>query len=205
MRRLAISIPLCCLLLSGAGLAQAGSVTGDGLKAGAEVDTAWVPWQTRLALAPAWSGSGWSATAAPLSAGSASALLAGDRYLGWGRLGSGGGVRATGALLFGSSALSLASPAGSHQGEMVWRPALGTIAHPGADAEAGAMPYLGLGYSAWWARTGLGLSADLGIAAQKPGEAVRFGRVVSGSEGLDEMFRAMQLSPVLQVNLSYAF
>jgi hypothetical protein len=67
------------------------------------------------------------------------------------------------------------------------------------------MPYLGMGYSAWWARTGVGLSADLGIAATKPGEAVRFGRVMSGSEGLDDMFRAMQLSPVLQVNLSYAF
>lgn len=204
MRRLAISIPLCTLCLAGLVTAQAAPVTGDGLKAGAEIDTAWVPWQSRLAWAPAGSSLAWGAS--PLTAGySAAALVAGDRYLGWGRLGDGGGLRATGALLFGKSALSLASPMGGSQGEMPWRPAFGTTAGATGESDGGAMPYLGLGYSAWWARTGLGLSADLGIAAQKPGEMVRFGRVVSGGEGLDEVFRAMQLSPVLQVNLSYAF
>ena len=74
------------------------------------------------------------------------------------------------------------------------------------DSEAAtAMPYLVLGYSAWWARAGLGVSADLGVAAQRPAQAVRFGRVMSGTERLDDMIRAMQISPMLQVNLSYAF
>jgi hypothetical protein len=27
-------------------------------------------------------------------------------------------------------------------------------------------PYLGMGYTAWWARSGLSLSADLGLLAQ---------------------------------------
>jgi hypothetical protein len=67
------------------------------------------------------------------------------------------------------------------------------------------VPYLGLGYSAWWARTGVGVSADLGLAAQRPGQAVRFGRVFSGTDSLDGMLRAMQIAPMLQVNLSYAF
>ncbi|MFO1339721.1 MAG: hypothetical protein U1F53_16100 [Burkholderiaceae bacterium] len=179
----------------------AASTAGEGLKISAEPD-AWSPWQARLAIAtssnlPLWSSLG--AGAQP-----SSALLAGDRYLGWGRLGDGGGVRATGALLLGSSALSLAAPSGVGHGEMLWRGIGGSIGPNDQDA-AGAMPYLGLGYSAWWARAGVGVSADLGLAAQRPGQAVRFGRAFSGAEGFDEVLKAMQISPMLQVNLSYAF
>ena len=49
------------------------------------------------------------------------------------------------------------------------------------------------------------MSADLGLAAQRPGQVVRFGRAMQGSEGLDDVIKAMQLSPVVQVNLSYPF
>jgi hypothetical protein len=131
-------------------------------------------------------------------------MLAGDRYLGWGRLGDGGGLRATGALLLGPGALALSAPAGADHGEMQWRNNGGnpSLTEPEANP---AMPYLGLGYSAWWARAGVGLSADLGLAAQKPGQAVRFGRAFSGAEGFDDVLRAMQISPMLQVNMSYAF
>jgi hypothetical protein len=86
---------------------------------------------------------------------------------------------------------------------MQWR---GTNSPSLADPEANApMPYLGLGYSAWWARSGLGVSADLGLAAQRPGQVVRFGRAMQGSEGLDDVIKAMQLAPMFQVNLSYTF
>ncbi|HJV71953.1 hypothetical protein [Ideonella sp.] len=158
----------------------------------------WSPWQARLALA---------APALPVlgnaSPSTTNALLAGDRYFGWGRLGDGGGLRATGALLLGPGALGLAAPAGVSHGEMLWR-GIGSPSLADPDAP-GAVPYLGLGYSAWWAKSGIGVSADLGLAAQRPGQAVRFGRVMQGSENLDDMLRAMQISPMLQVNLSYAF
>lgn len=188
-------------VLATLGSVAAASTVGDGLKVSAEPDT-WSPWQARLAIAttsslPLWTGLG---AGSPTS----SALLAGDRYLGWGRLGDGGGVRATGALLLGSSALSLATPAGVGHGEMLWR-GIGTGIGPNDQDAAGAMPYLGLGYSAWWARAGVGVSADLGLAAQRPGQAVRFGRAFSGAEGFDDVIKAMQISPMLQVNLSYAF
>jgi hypothetical protein len=187
------------LLLALSGGAAAAPV-GDGLKIDADVED-WSPWQTRLAIAgpnlTLWNG--WAP--APTSA---TALLATDRYLGWGRLGDGGGLRATSALLLGPGALALAAPAGVGHGEMLWRggASAGSLADPDA---ANAVPYLGLGYSAWWARTGVGVSADLGVAAQRPGQAVRFGRVMSGTDRLDDMIRAMQISPMLQVNLSYAF
>lgn len=197
LRQLVVAMPFS-LVLAGAAVA---STVGDGLKVSAEPES-WSPWQARLAITttsslPLWNGLG-SNTAA------SSALLAGDRYLGWGRLGDGGGLRATGALLLGSSALSLAAPSGVGHGEMLWRN-IGSGIGPNDQDAAGAMPYLGLGYSAWWARAGVGVSADLGLAAQRPGQAVRFGRAFSGGEGFDEVVKAMQISPMLQVNLSYAF
>jgi hypothetical protein len=197
MRCLAI-IPLC-LSLSVAFGATPSPIAGDGLKV---VDSVagdnWSPWQARLAFASPAVGLG--VYGAPTVG---NALLAGDRYFRWGRLGDGGGLRATGALLLGPGALALAAPAGVGHGEMIWRNNAGpSLSDPDS---SGAMPYLGLGYSAWWAKAGIGVSADLGLAAQRPGQAVRFGRVMQGSESLDEMLHAMQISPMFQVNLSYAF
>ncbi|HEX5686344.1 MAG TPA: hypothetical protein VFY73_20135 [Ideonella sp.] len=188
------------LALAGPALA-ASSVVGEGLKISPDSSENWSPWQARLAMsAPSLPVLGNWATSAPIG----TAMLAGDRYLGWGRLGDGGGLRATGALLLGSGALGLSAPAGAVHGEMQWRNngSNPSLTEPEANP---AMPYLGLGYSAWWARAGVGLSADLGLAAQKPGQAVRFGRAFSGAESFDDVLRAMQISPMLQVNMSYAF
>jgi len=196
------ALPFCwALCLVAPGLVMAASpVAGDGLRVDTEMGDDWSAWQARLAL---------GAPARPLFGSSigmpstGNALLAGDRYLGWGRVGDGGGLRATGALLVGPGALALAAPSGVSHGEMQWR---GTSSPSLADPDAnGPMPYLGLGYSAWWARSGLGVSADLGLAAQRPGQVVRFGRAMQGSEGLDDVIKAMQLSPMFQVNLSYTF
>lgn len=191
MRRFA-AIPVIPLLLAGSlawAAPAAPAPAGDGLKLSTASQEAWSTWQARLSYAtpalPLW-GQG--------STGTNGLMLAGDRYFGWGRLGDNGGLRATGGLLLGPGALPGHAPT-----DFFWR-ASGT-----AEADAAAVPYLGLGYSAWWARSGLGLSADLGLAAQRPGQAVRFGRVVSGNDNLDDMVRAMQLAPMLQVNLSYAF
>lgn len=194
MRRFA-AIPVCTMLLAGhlAWAAPAGTPTGDGLKVDAAQQEVWPLWQARLSHAtptlPLWH--------QPPPGGAGSMMLAGDRYFGWGRLGDSGGLRATGALLLGPSSLA---GQGGGANDFFWRAA------SASDAEAStAVPYLGLGYSAWWARTGLGVSADLGLAAQRPGQAVRFGRVFSGTDSLDDMLRAMQIAPMLQVNLSYAF
>ncbi|MEK8031965.1 hypothetical protein AACH06_14145 [Ideonella sp. DXS29W] len=188
--------------IAGPAAAASPSIVGDGLKISQDSTDTWSPWQARLAMSAAplpmlgHFGS-------PLLSGG-NAMLAGDRYLGWGQSSEGGGLRATGALLLGANALGLASPVGTSHGEMLWRGTGSSVSQ--GDAESNApMPYLGVGYSAWWSRTGFGVSADLGLAAQKPGQAVRFGRVMSGTESLDDMLRAMQLAPMLQVNLSYAF
>jgi hypothetical protein len=188
------------LALAGPALAVS-PVAGDGLKISPDTGESWSPWQARLAMsAPTLPLLGHWTHSSPVS----HAMLAGDRYLGWGQLGDGGGLRATGALLLGPNALALASPAGATHSEMLWRNN-GTGPSLAEPDNGSATPYLGIGYSAWWARSSVGVSADLGLAAQKPGQAVRFGRVVSGTESLDDMLRAMQLAPMLQVNLSYAF
>lgn len=187
-----VAVSISLALVGGSAMAAAtppAAVVGDGLKVSSDSDEQWSSWQARLAMSTPTLPllSSWSTTSP-----SNNTMLAGDRYLGWGKLGDGGGLRATGALLLGAGAMAPSSAASS------------PAAHGDFDSP-GALPYLGLGYSAWWARTGVGVSADVGVAAQRPGQAVRFGRVVSGTESLDEMLRAMQIAPMLQVNLSYAF
>jgi hypothetical protein len=185
------AITLSSLLLAGSAWAAPGQPNGlpagEGLQISADSQDAWSPWQARLSytapVLPLWG--------QPASSG---LMLAGDRYFRWGRLGDAGGLRATGGVLLGSNS----APGHGAASDLFWRAA----APP---QESDAMPYLGLGYSAWWAKSSLGLSADLGLAAQRPGQAVRFGRVVSGSDSLDGMLRAMQIAPMFQVNLSYAF
>lgn len=194
--RLFTAVPVCSMLLVASQMAFAaaptGTPAGDGLKLQAEHEDAWPMWQARLShttpTLPLWNQMS--------GTGSGNMMLAGDRYFGWGRLGDSGGLRATGALLLGNGALNGQGGAS----DFFWR-----ASHVGDEEQATAVPYLGLGYSAWWARTGLGVSADLGLAAQRPGQAVRFGRVFSGTDSLDGMLRAMQIAPMLQVNLSYAF
>jgi hypothetical protein len=194
MRHPAAMPLLFSILLAGSAWAAPGMPNGtlpagDGLQISPDSQEAWSVWQARLSYAapvlPLW-GQG--------QANSGGLMLAGDRYFRWGRLGDGGGLRATGGLLLGTG-----TPAGQAAADAFWRQGAATA------TESDAVPYLGLGYSAWWAKSGLGLSADLGLAAQRPGQAVRFGRVVSGADSLDQMVRSMQIAPMLQVNLSYAF
>lgn len=198
MRHLVAIVALLAAPWAGAASPAAGPV-GDGLKVDTESSESWSPWQARLAVTapalPLWSS--WGASQP------SNMMLAGDRYFGWGRLGDAGGLRATGALLLGPSAMPSGSANGIHGSDGFWR-GIGTPGLAEQDAST-AIPYLGLGYSAWWARTGLGVSADLGLAAQRPGQAVRFGRALSGNEGFEDVLRAMQIAPMLQVNLSYAF
>lgn len=67
------------------------------------------------------------------------------------------------------------------------------------------LPYLGLGYSGLWAKSGWGFWADLGVVVQSPGGALGVSRVLSGSQGVDDLMRELRLSPMLQLGVNYAF
>jgi hypothetical protein len=54
-------------------------------------------------------------------------------------------------------------------------------------------------------RSGWSFSADFGLVALAGGNMVRLGRVVGGSQSLDDLVRELRLSPVLQFGASYAF
>lgn len=156
----------------------------------------WPQWQARLSvLAPPLATTTSLGNQLPLGA----ARLAGDVYFDWARLGQSGGLRATSALLLGPRAQAMAAPSPWSGGALRSGAWSGMSSHGDADPGLNAAAYLGLGYSAWWTRSNLGLSADLGLIAQRPG--LRLGR----SEALDTVWRGVQMSPVLQVNLSYAF
>ena len=107
-------------------------------------------WQTRLAALPA-------PLLLPGEAMSGATVgglrLNADRYFGVGRLGDGGGLRATSGLWLGSR-LALGTPSAA--------PGTNT-----ADTDWSALPYLGVGYSGAWQRSGLGLSADLGLRSEE--------------------------------------
>jgi hypothetical protein len=177
------------------------AASGDGLRLAPHEEGA--HWQTQLSVVTLpWTGDSLHPGQLQLGA----ARLASDRYFDIGRVGDGGGLRATSALLLGSRALALSAPVSYGHAAVQWRPSTSLTgpAEGGSSTDLGtATPYLGLGYSAWWNRLGLGLSADLGLLAQRPLPA---GSLFNGTgSSLDNTVRAFQLSPVLQVNLSYAF
>lgn len=192
--RAAFILPITLSLLSA--LSAPAQAAGDGLQLTAGSDP-WPQWQARL-----------SVVAQPVAASTGlgnqlqigAARLAGDHYFAWGRLGETGGLRATSALLLGPSAQAMAAPSPWNGGALRSSSWNSNLATPETDTYA-ASAYLGLGYSAWWARSGLGLSADLGLVAQRTPSALRLGR----SDTVDSAWHGLQMSPVFQVNLSYAF
>lgn len=150
----------------------------------------WGRWQSQLTVVTG---------SAPGSTTALSAVrLSGERLFDWGRLGDAGGLRARGALLLGPRSLALGA-AGRSAGALGWQHIDGSAADASGHT---AVPYVGVGYSAWWARSGLGLSADFGLVAERAGLAWRS---FSGGASLEDSVRAMQLSPVLQVHLSFSF
>jgi hypothetical protein len=183
------------LLLAPLGAIAAG---GNGLTLSPEGD-AWPRWQARLSVVSQPIGSS-ALSGANLQFGAA--RLAGDRYFDVGRVGDGGGLRATSALLMGSTRLAMGAPSAYGQAALQWQPSA-LLSNAGGDGvnELGATPYVGLGYSAWWSRTGLGLSADLGLLAHRGSPSLR----LAAGDGADSAQRPFQLQPVFQVNLSYSF
>ena len=79
-------------------------------------------------------------------------------------------------------------------------------AQPGAESgESAAVPYLGLGYSGSSLKGGWGFSADLGVMAMNPGNALALGRALGNLQSAEELVRELRLSPAVQVGVSYSF
>lgn len=69
----------------------------------------------------------------------------------------------------------------------------------------GTLPYLGLGFSGSPWLSGLAISADLGLVAERAGAAGSLRRAVFGNQALDGALREMRVFPLVQLGLSYTF
>lgn len=113
------------------------------------------------------------------------------------------GLRATGGLLLRQPGLAYSDLTLSARG---LRDTGGALLPAGVAADGySAKPYLGLGYSGSAPRLGLGYWIDLGVVVQSPGNALGIGRALSGSQGAYDLLRDLQLAPMVQVGVSYAF
>lgn len=167
---------------------------GDGLQAD-DGTALWPSWQARLTLTMADPPYGGPRTLRQAS-------LLGDLYLlthrsapqsGWR-----GGLRATSGLVAGN--LGLAAPVSLAPLALQ----LQSLNEP-AGGDTAVWPYLGLGYTGLSARSGLSISADLGLVARQPGGAVDVGRALLGQRGLDSALRQLDLSPMVRLGLNYSF
>lgn len=75
----------------------------------------------------------------------------------------------------------------------------------GNDRGSSTVPYIGLGYSSSSLKSGFSYSADLGLMALNPGNALRLGRAFGGGQSLEDLLRDLRFSPVVQVGASYSF
>ncbi len=117
-----------------------------------------------------------------------------------------GGFRATSGLVVGAAPIGYGSSGGLVS---VQRRTASAWVSAGALGEAAidtvTVPYLGVGYSNAWPKSGWRVSADLGVLSYSPGGASGIGRVLGGSQSLDDLVREMRLAPVVQLGVSYSF
>lgn len=176
----------------------------DGLVAPAP-ETLWPQWQARITVL--------TATTSPLAAswadmGSAPRGLQGGALLGdyyFSNTAWLSGFRASGGLLSGGlGGLPLASGTAGPRLGVSLVGSNGPAYQPGAEGPA-TVPYLGLGFTgpAW--RTGLAITADLGLVAERPAAAGGLGRAMFGNQGMDRSLREMRVSPVMQLGMRYTF
>lgn len=119
-----------------------------------------------------------------------------------------GGLRATGGLVVTPRSTLAATSArrsgmGNGSSGLTRQTLMGSGWDPRNDLVP--VPYVGLGYTDPPGRSGWGFRADLGLMALHPQSAVKLGSALSGVQGVDELLGGMQLSPVLQIGVSYSF
>lgn len=134
--------------------------------------------------------------------------LLGDYYLtgpGFGGTDVSGGLRLTSGLAVGPRDGIAALPVSRMGGGLqLGQRELGSTP---ADryGEHVTLPYIGVGYTTLSAREGWGLSADIGLGGQRPGERVRFGAGNSTAAQFEGVLNDLRLAPVIQLGVSYAF
>ena len=201
------------LFVVAAAASAASAAGGEGLMAPSD-ELTWARWQGRVSLgtvAPAWRANLSDAQPSGLRINTVS--VSGDYYLSgaWLAQPSQGGLRATSGLIVGPRSLAmLGQPSLGAQGSgfSVERRVLAVAVQPSlreAGADLASIPYLGLGYTGLSARGKWSFSADLGWVALSPGNVGRLGRVVGGSQSLDDVLRDLRLAPVFQMGVSYSF
>ncbi len=191
---------------------------GSGLRAG---EAAWPRWQGRLSITSGSSGllahgrqePNFSTDTAPLQ----SLSLLGDYYFIQQGLAPSsqysGGFRASGGLIVGARRAAAGSilPAGASglgsgfsAERRLFSLSAPAAALDGGDGAAQSVPYLGVGYTGLQSLRGTGggwgFSADVGVMALQPRSAVRLGQ-----ESVSDTVRGLDISPVVQVGVSYSF
>lgn len=178
-------------------------------------DAAWPRWQTRLGVETPYAPPGGLAPQGRYGQRSSVALFS-DYYL-LRNTAHNGGLRATGGLFVGPVG-SLWSPSASARGlalglstdqrrTAAFGPGAGSAHGEATDPEA--LSYLGLGYthlSPYRESKGLGFafSADLGLTLGTR-SAVRFGDAGADVPSAVDLMRDLQLNPLMNVGISYAF
>lgn len=209
-RRVAAAIVLCAAAVPA--LAQYSKLlaqAGDGLHPD---EAAWPRWQGRLGITTA----GDAQERLDRSPAATGMSLFGDYYFlqqgaaAEGRYG--GGFRATGGLLLGPRRLAWSGPdalVALGNGFSAQRRSFGSLlpavsTTDGSDAAGGSATYLGVGYTGLKSLKATGggwsFSADVGVMALQPRSVVRFGQ-----QGISDTLRDLQLSPLLQLGVSYSF
>lgn len=189
---------------------------GSGLRAG---QTAWPRWQGRLAVTSArsdlLSGARHESNFDGDFRSMQSLSLLGDFYFTQQGLAPAsqysGGFRASGGLIVGArnsipGSILPVSLSGLSSGFSAERRSLG-LSTPlagleGDDASTRSVPYLGIGYTGLQSLKGggWGFSADVGVMALQPRSAVRLGQ-----QSVSDTVRGLEISPLLQLGVSYSF
>jgi hypothetical protein len=136
------------------------------------------------------------------------ARLLGDYYLtgpGFGDEHVSGGLRVTSGVAVGPTGGTTVLPPSRLEGGLQWAPRGSISSFHGNPGASIALPYIGLGYTTLSAREGWGLSADIGLGGQRPGESVRFGAGNPTAAQFENVLNDLRLAPVIQLGVSYAF
>ena len=125
-------------------------------------------------------------------------------------LGNQGGFRATSGLIVGPRSQAWSGQPGFGAatafslGNRLMLGAAPSSRDPSTESTT-TLPYLGVGYTGLSTRSGWGFSADLGLLAQYPSNAVRFGRSFGSGQSLDDTIRDLRMTPMFQLGVSYSF
>lgn len=202
-----IAMALCAT--PGAAQADTGTALSGLSESGWPGDSAWSRWQGRVGWGSPVTGTAALTPSSDTLSGRSSLSLLGDYYFTQNGLAAqdsyGGGFRATGGLFVGPrSGLWLATPTSLSSLSSGWisqRRGFGLLSPTTPESlDGGSVPYVGVGYTGLKSLRatggGWGFSADVGLMALQPRSVVRLGQ-----QGLGEL----QLSPLLQLGVSYSF